>query len=125
MPQRTDQQLHDEIDAGRTGTPAWWTGPELEQLLKNMVDSKGNRQDTPILEDLMLSVGGGDTYDPPAGVTEINLPAAWSGRRIRVQFGGPDTYNRFTAYTRTANGFELNRPGDATEAGTFWIVENY
>lgn len=131
MPLRSDAQLHDEINAGRVGVPAWWTGPEMEALLRNIVDSKANRQDQITLDDLTLTVGGPDTYDPPVGVNEVNLPPDYAAtvdkpaRRIRVYIGGPDMYTKFAAWSRTTNGFTLTQPGAALEAGQYLQIEDY
>lgn len=125
MPILTDQQLHDLVDQGRQGVPAWWTGPELEYLLHAMIDSKGNRQDPTYLADFIIKVGGPDQFDPPAGVSVINLPEAYEGKRIRVLMGGPDLYTFFGAWSRTTQGFQLTLPGATTEAGTYYCIQHY
>lgn len=131
MPQRTDQQLLDAVAAGRVGYPAWWTGPELEALLTDIILSKGNRQDATTLDDLTLVVGGPQPHDPPAGVTEVNLPIDYAAtattprKRIRIYLGGPDQAMLFKAWIRTDNGFQFTQPGFITETDQEFTIENY
>ena len=128
---KTDQQLLDAVAAGRQGTPAWWTGPELEALLTDLIESKASRLDATTLDDLTLIVGGPQPHDPPAGVTEINLPIDYAAtvttpaKRIRIYIGGRDQAVLFKAWQRTANGFQLTQPGAITEAEQEFTIENY
>jgi hypothetical protein len=87
----------------------------------NVAEGTGGGGPAPVLDDLRLEVDGAGTYDPPAGVAEINLPSAWLGRRIRVQIGGPVLFNR-VAITRTTAGFTI---AGGIEGGQFLIIENY
>jgi hypothetical protein len=128
MPTYSDTALKAQIDAARNGSPdAVWTGPELETVLKNIIDSKTGSP----LTDLTLVVGRGTTYDPEPGTDTIALPAEWHNKRIRVQLGGPTLLSRFAAYTRTnatlpttTNGLTLTG-GNAFESGQYIIIENY
>jgi hypothetical protein len=131
MPQQTDAQLLAAVLAGRQGQPAWWTGPEIESLLTDIILSKANRQDPPTLDPLTIVVGGPQPTDCPAGITEINLPPDYAAtaftpiKRIRIFLGSTDQAVYFKAWQRTPTGFQLTQPGAVTEDGQHYVIENF
>lgn len=94
---RTNEQLKSIIDAARSGTPPVWTGPELEDILKDIIDSMER------LDDATYTVDGPGTYDPAGNTNTITLPDTYTGRRIRVFRNG----TLFSTYTRTSTGILL------------------
>lgn len=115
----SDEEILELIDTARDGTPAWWTGPELEAVLRAIVEAKERRM--ALLDDVTLTVGGPGTYDPPAESSSITLPEAWVGKRLRLSRNG----GKYHAYTRTSTGITLTIPGDVTLPGETFSFENY
>lgn len=100
---RTNAELKSIIDNARSGSPPWWTGPELENLLKDIIDSM-DRVDNTLLTDSTYTVDGPGTYDPAGNTNTLTLPTSYIGRRIRVFRNG----TLFTTYTRTSTGILLS-----------------
>jgi hypothetical protein len=115
----SDAQLLAQINAGRDGTPdTVWTGPELEALLTNIVESKNPL----LLTDLEIEIDGSYTYNAETNETIIELPEEWDGKRIRVHLGGPTVFNRIKV--RRVDGDHFAVTG-GVEADQILIIENY
>jgi len=115
----TDEQILDKINQARTGTPAWWTGPELEEVLTQLVLAKQRKDD--LLSDFQVFADGAGQFDPATGANSITLPPAWAGKRIRVLRNG----TKFYSYSRTASGIALTNPLDAVQPSENFDFENY
>lgn len=116
---RTDAELKAIIDAARDGSPPWWTGPELENILKDIIDSK--QSIAPLLDDATFTVNGPEAFDPVAGTNILTLPSYYINRKIRVSRNG----FLFTKYNRTSTGITLTQPGDVWMPDEEIVIQNY
>lgn len=73
------------------------------------------------LDDLILTVDGGEEFDPPNGVSTLNLPPEWSGKRFRVYRNG--TF--FTNYTKDTDSITFSLDGDVTQTDEQFAFSNY
>jgi hypothetical protein len=69
--------------------------------------------------DLLLTADGPNLNDPPSGQAIINLPAYYTGKRIRIYM------NRAILFTNeyTVDGAEVTLNFDINEDTTFLICE--